>query len=80
MFHIRSGSIDLKTNRPYKYGDDVSCRLCKKKPESVNHVVNECVFIEREDLLDIYSLKREEMTKVSRRCIDFQEKVDELES
>ena len=80
MFHIRSGSIDLKTNRPYKYGEDVSCRLCKKKPESVNHVANECVFIEREDLLDIYSLKLEEMTKVSRRCIDFQEKVDELES
>ena len=40
VFHIRTGIIDLRTVRTYKYSDNVSCRLCLEEEEPVEHVVN----------------------------------------
>ena len=48
MFAIRSGTLDIKVFRKYKYGEgDTLCRLCDEAEESVDHIVNECVLVPR---------------------------------
>ena len=79
IFHIRSGTVDLKCNRKYKYGDDTCCRLCGINDESVHHVVNECPLIHRENVMDPYSDNCDELLEVSNRCLKFDEKVEEIE-
>ena len=42
LFAIRSGTLDIKTFRKYKYGvDDVMCRLFQNDDESVEHIVKQ---------------------------------------
>ena len=57
VFAYRSGTLNIKTHRPYSY-DDKLCRQCGEQEESVNHIVNQCkavkdchkVDIETEDI------------------------------
>ena len=80
VFHIRSGTIDLRGHRKYKYGDNTSCRLCGAEIESVNHVVNECPGVTRKGgEVDSLSTDCDELLEVSRRCMNFDAQVDELE-
>lgn len=56
IFHIRTGTLDIKTLRKYKYGSDILCRLCGKEDENVIHIVNSCCNISRTfSIENIYS-------------------------
>lgn len=80
IFHIRSGTIDLRAHRKYKYGENVSCRLCNGGTEDANHVVNECPAISRQDeRLDILTTDCDELLEISKRCLNFDTQVDEAE-
>ena len=80
VFHIRSGTIDLRGNRTYKYGEVTSCRLCGSDVENVEHVVNECPGVTRHGgVVNFLSSDCEELLEVSKRCIDFDYQVEELE-
>ena len=46
MFQIRAEVYDIKTFRTYKYGND-TCRLCKNGIENMDHIMNECVEVRR---------------------------------
>ena len=77
IFHIRTGTINLKNHRKYMYGDDNLCRLCQKEVEDVNHVVNECPAIPRGENININTTKCEELMEISSRCIMFDDKVND---
>ena len=47
IFHIRTGTIDLRGVREYTYGENTLCRLCHAEDETVEHVVNNCNELER---------------------------------
>ena len=80
VFHIRTGTVDLKSVRKYKYQDTV-CRLCGNAEESVEHVVNHCAKVARtRSIENIYNAtNRDDMVEVARRCNDFAASVDEIE-
>ena len=79
IFHIRTGTVDLKGHRKYIYGNDSTCRLCEGNWENVDHVVNECPSIPRgESPLNISTTDCEELMEISRRCLLFDTKVEEL--
>ena len=73
LFAIRSGTLDIKTFRKYKYGvDDVMCRLCQNDDESVEHIVNKCEAISRTcDIEDVYSMEKDMVVMVVRRMKEF---------
>ena len=79
IFHIRTGTINLKATRKYMYGDDTSCRLCEGNVEDINHVVNICPAIPRETQLDVRSTECDELLEISKRCLIFDSKVDDKE-
>ena len=80
IFHARSGSIDLKACRKYMYDNDLSCRLCESTIEDVHHVVNHCSAISRDFEIDVYNTDNEHFLEMATRLMDFEEKVEELES
>ena len=78
VFHIRTGTIDLRGVRGYKYGDNNSCRLCCTGEETIEHVVNTCPNVNRAAVItNINSTDCEDQKEMAKRCIEFQEKVDE---
>ena len=78
VFHVRTGTVDLKSVRKYRYGDDTNCRLCGGDDENVNHVVNECPAIHRGDkVINVHSTDCEELLELSNRCINFDTQVEE---
>ena len=78
IFHIRTGSIDLKCHRSYKYGDTV-CRLCGDQMEDIDHVVFRCPSIPREGTMSsIYGEDCNELLEISRRCLFFDNRVQEI--
>lgn len=40
-FQLRTGTLDIKTERQYKY-QDTRCRLCDNGEEDIQHIVNKC--------------------------------------
>ena len=75
---MRTGTVDLKSVRKYRYGDDTNCRLCGGDDENVNHVVNECPAIHRGDkVINVHSTDCEELLELSNRCINFDTQVEE---
>ena len=79
IFHMRSGTIDLRAIRKYKYGDERSCRLCNDGSEDINHVINHCSKIERTCTIDVYSTNCDELMEMSKRLIMFDQEVEEME-
>ena len=79
VFHVRAGILDVKSVRKYWY-DDTSCRLCGHVEEDAEHVVNNCVKIDRTDTVDIFSDNINEMEKIAERCLNFATLVKELEN
>ena len=82
MFSARTGVLDVKSLRPYKYNDK-TCRLCGQEDESVDHVLNgcnsvTCIEVERRKI-DIYSDKIDEIEEAACRIQDFLDKCEELE-
>ena len=78
IFHIRTGTIDIRGVRKYTYGDDTSCRLCEDAVESVEHIVNHCCKIDRlSQIKDLFTNNIEELREISHRCILFDKKVEE---
>ena len=77
IFHIRTGTINLKYHRKYMYGDDNLCRLCQREVEDVNHVVNECPAIPRGENININTTKYNDLMEISNRCIIFDDKIND---
>ena len=73
LFAIRSGTLDIKTLRKYKYdADDVLCRLCQNENESVEHIVNRCAAIYRTcDIEDVYTTEKDTVILVVSRMKEF---------
>ena len=70
-FHIRTGIVDVKEVRKYKY-QDVECRLCGENGENIEHIVNKCELITKTYNIDnIYSPEVENVEEVVRRYRDF---------
>ena len=81
IFHIRTGTVDLRGVRSYKYGTDKTCRLCKSGEETVEHVVNECTSMEHQHKFgNISTSNCDELNEIARRCLDFDRRVDDLET
>ena len=83
FFAIRSGTLDIKTFRKYNYEvDDVSCRLCQKEEESVEHIVNNrCEAISRTSSsnIDIHSMEKEVVKMIVDRMKEFIKRSEEKE-
>ena len=79
VFHARSGTIDLKAIRKYKYGEDDMCRLCKQASEDIDHIVNHCQMISRTDNVDVTSSDCNQLMEVSKRLLEFEKKIEVLE-
>ena len=82
FFAIRSGTLDIKTFRKYNYEvDDVSCRLCQKEEESVEHIVNRCEAISRTSSsnIDIHSMEKEVVKMIVDRMKEFIKRSEEKE-
>ena len=82
-FQIKSKVVDLKVIRKYMY-DDLSCRLCQENDEDLNHVLNICKHIMRNDQVirdeDIMCGNDDDLAReVVKRMNDFYTKVKECE-
>ena len=81
VFHIRTGTIDLRGVRQYTYGEIDTCRLCSAEKETVEHVVNRCPMVDRVSQVEsVLSRNCEEQREMAKRCAQFQEKVDATDS
>ena len=57
------------------------CRLCGIETESVEHVVNVCQEITRTiQVEDIFTTDFVELREVAQRCLEFDQKVDDIVS
>ena len=81
MFAIRSGTLDIKAFRKYKYGEgDTLCRLCGIAEESLEHIVNECNDIQRTvPVTDLFSADRDVVEAVVSRVKQFIKSCEEKE-
>ena len=80
LFHVRAGILDIKTVRKYWYTDSV-CRLCQQDEETIHHILNVCGSISRTSgLLHEFTDNMEEMEQIADRCIQFENKVREMEN
>ena len=78
LFHIRTGTVDVKAVRKYRYNDTV-CRLCGTGDENIDHIANHCTKITRTHLItDVYANQIDDMAEVVNRYNDFTNKLDEL--
>ena len=79
MFHVRTGTIDLKCVRKYWYSDKI-CRLCEQFDESVEHVVNVCHNVPRSShISNLFTDDIDEMKMIADRLIKFALLVKEME-
>ena len=79
IFHIRTGTIDLRGVREYRYGENTLCRLCHAEDETVEHVVNNCNELERTRQIDnIFTTECGELKEMAVRCIAFDDKLEEI--
>ena len=76
VFAYRSGTLDLKCNKRWKY-EDTLCRACSQCEENLNHVVNDCCMCTDGDseYLDTESEDMDIMTNIVRRIKTFTLKI-----
>ena len=80
IFRIRTGTIDLKAQRKYIYGENTSCRLCDGMKEDLDHVVNKCPAVPREgEISNLYTNNNGDLYEISKRCLIFDNHVIEME-
>ena len=78
VFHIRTGTVDLRDLRKYMYGDNTECRLCHNEAETVEHVVNGCPEVTRTGQIEnILTTDCEILKEVAKRCVEFDSKVED---
>ena len=78
VFHIRTGTVDLRGVRKYMYGDNTECRLCQNEVETVEHVVNGCPEVTRTGQIEnIFTTDCEILKEVAKRCVEFDSKVED---
>ena len=81
VFHLRTNTIDLRTVRKYRYGEESLCRLCGLEDETVPHVVNKCPSIPREmEVPNVYTSNCEQLQKVADRCAKFFALIEESDN
>jgi hypothetical protein len=80
LFSVRSGTLDIKHFRKYKYEEyDSMCRLCGEEEETIIHILNKCKNIEKSKTIDdVYSLLHEDVQMIVIRTKEFMKKVDNL--
>ena len=76
VFAYRSGTLDLKCNKRWKY-EDTLCRACSQSEENLNHVINDCCMCTDGDseYLDTESEDMDIMTNIVRRIKTFTLKI-----
>ena len=80
IFHVRTGTIDLRGNREYKYGEETSCKLCHGEVETVQHILNECPTTQYTKVIDnIYTTDCSVLKEMAERCMTFDAKVDDAQ-
>ena len=78
-FQLRTGTLDIKTERQYKY-QDTRCRLCENGEEDIIHIVNKCCKMPHHStVLDIHSTNIEDIQLITSSIILFINKVEEIE-
>jgi hypothetical protein len=78
VFHVRTNTVDLRAVRKYTYGENSGCRLCGSGDETIFHVVNECVHIQRTvEIPNMYTSDCSQLREIAKRCITFAELVNE---
>ena len=71
LFRVRSGMLDIKGWRRYKY-DDLVCRCCNEDDEEIYHVINKCKSVTREyEIENIYTLNVNIMKEIVKRITNF---------
>ena len=81
VFHLRTNTIDLRTVRKYRYGEESLCRLCGLEDETVPHIVNTCPSIPREmEVPNVYTSNCEQLQKVADRCAKFFALIEESDN
>ena len=58
------------------YGDNPSCRLFQAANETVDHIVNSSSMVGEPGCVDFYTTEIDEVREIARRCIEFEEKVE----
>ena len=82
LFRVRSRIVDVKEFHHYKYAeDDRLCRACGRCPETLAHVLGDCVTLCNPHCVsgDEYSDDLGVLEKVCVRVQEFMEKVEELQ-
>ena len=69
-FAYRSGTLDLKCNKKWKY-EDTLCRACGQSEEDLNHIVNVCYSGGKSDCLDLESENLDVVTNIVQRIKTF---------
>ena len=78
IFHIRTGTIDLRSIRKYTYGDNTSCRLCQEEDETVLHIVNHCPKLGRTwQITNIHTTDCNELREIANRAAEFEKNVED---
>ena len=78
VFKLRTEVYDIKRNCQYQY-DDVKCRLCGSEPEDTNHIMNDCLMIQRSNgNVDITCVEEHNMNEVVSRVKNFEEQLEEI--
>ena len=73
-FKIRAEMWDIKTFQHYKYGEGIRCRVCDEGNEDLDHIVNECSWIERGlKVVKVHSENEEDIMEVIRCVTRFRE-------
>ena len=79
FFRVRSKMIKLRAVCHYLY-EETSCRLCGKGEETIDHVLNECEFIECDNAIKTTDIYEQDVTihkEVVQRVKKFFKLVDE---
>ena len=78
IFQIRTGTIDLRAVRRYKYGTNNMCRLCSQDQESVEQIVNDCTKLHRLKTYNVKTTDPDELLQISNIVLKFDELIETL--
>ena len=81
LFRLRCRIIDIKDVKRYKYGDELTCRVCKQSTETVEHILCECTALVSHQCSkgDEYSEQLETLEEVIVRLEEFIDITEEQE-
>ena len=81
MFRIRSEMYDIKALQKHKY-EDSKCRLCGSESEDMDHVLNRCVRVEKNNNRHVNLVAEDEETcrEIISRIRSFEDNLEAINS